>query len=332
MTLHIQLNPFKLYKGRVALDRGLLVEMLRMCRFIWKSYHDVLEYNGKVKSEEKELDKLLKAHQKAMHGKKKAPKRNPRSLLDDIRRDFKKSTHDLKKLDANFNTLIQDDETLLFRKAKELEKLFRQIMNSALPDHNRLHSMIHIHSLVEHMSHKQHHTWIIAKGQARGHFKFAEVTPVGDRLEQKRIRRQTIEIGHIEDRLPEIKKKVKHLLDAQSSADITLEQESFAQEMDLYHQEYIDIGHIIHEVQVLMKRSENMFHHLKVEVEHMNDPKIKRQLNSFEKKFNRILSKLQEQSLREYIDIRGIEKWMNGELIREQARQKAKRHHTHHAK
>ncbi|MFC1741823.1 hypothetical protein ACFL3V_04780 [Nanoarchaeota archaeon] len=303
----IHLNPFRLYKGRVCLNHGLLVDILRSSQRFWVAYKDLLELNGKKESDVKELKEVMKKMGLKPNHKGKITTKKKLKVCDRVTKDFDVGLRELDNMMNNLARIILDDETFLYRAVKELRDLyikFRHIKH--LPDHMRHKTQHELHYLMEYMEKKQHHAWVISKAHSRGAFKFREVSILSERSQRRRIRRQTLELDHLRNRIEPLRDKIENLRSVRTHDDIHRLHNEITELLKLYHEEISDLSHIMHEADILIRRTEKLFHHIALEADHLEFKDLKKKVKKYDKRFHQLMRKIESQARRECIDLKKI--------------------------
>jgi hypothetical protein len=304
MPLH--LNPFRLYKGRLCLNHGLLVEILRHTQVFWDAYKDLLEINGKRQSDVKELRVVMQKMSLAPNGKKHEGKDRLRALSR-IHREFDESIKFLEEMTKSLNMIVKDDETFMYRAAKELERIYLNVRRiEHLPDHLH-HQVLHqLHALIDRIAKAQHHAWVVSKAHSRGFTKIGELSILSNRSERRRIREQTIELDHLRNRIEPLAEYVSHLKSFRTQEEIYRFHNNISLLLQDYNKEIADLVNILHEADILIKRTEEMFAEIEKEAESMALYSLKKKVSSHRKLLRSILLNIETQARRECADIDGI--------------------------
>ena len=303
----IHLNPFRLYRGRLCLNHGLLVNILRSTQRFWIAYKHLLELNGKRQSSVKELRTVM--DKMGLKTKKKLSRKQSANALATVHVAFEEGLKDLENMFSSLNRIIRDDETFLFRAVKELKTLYLKFMKIGhIPDYMRNNVLYRLYALMEHMEEKQRHAWVVSKAHARGYVKLADISIFSTRTERRRIRRQTIELDHLRNRIEPLKNKIARLSRIRTHEQIHTLHSDIEKLIELYQKEITDLGHIMHEADVLIRRTENLFKAIEKEAEELNLKGLKRKVSTYSKKFRKLLLKIEKQARREYLDIDHIVK------------------------
>jgi hypothetical protein len=303
----IHLNPFRLYKGRLCLNHGLIVEILRNTHFFLLAYKNLLEINGKRESDVKELKTIMKKAgiktRKKISGKEKA------KLITEVAGLFSKSLEDIDKMLKSLKTIILDDETFLFRAVKEMRKLYMKFSRiKHIPEHMMINVHERFHKLMENMAEVQKHAWIISKAHARERVKLEEIEIFSTWVMRRRIRRQTIELDHIRNRIEPLTAKVEKLRFVKTHEDIHILHTDISELLRLYHEEMHDLKRIMHESDVIIRRTENLFKAIEREAEPLGMKILKKNIKSYSKKFRKLLLDIEKLSRREHLEISKIVK------------------------
>jgi hypothetical protein len=324
MVLHF--NRSRLYKGTVGVGHGVLVELLRHTRHFWKAYKEMLEINGNLKIEEKQLHKVMK-QLKLVPEENEVPKKKKKKdkILEDIRQDFQAGLEELKKMFKNLDGLLIDDETLLYRAMEELEEIYAAVWKlEHLPEHRRAEILNHMYSLMHHISTLQRQTWTGAKAHARG-FRFTQVGEMSVVRSRKiwwRMKKQTIELDHILNLIEPLQRWVVELRHI-NQEHIEKVQKRIVKLIKLYHQEITDLHHILHEAHIFTRRTELLFSEIKREAHTLGDKDLKKSVDEYSKMFHKIHKQFLEQAKREALDI---------SIILKRQKRPPEHHARHHAK
>jgi hypothetical protein len=304
--MDIHLNPFCLYKGRLVLNHGLLVEILRNSQVFWEAYGELLSIAGKRESDERELKVLMQKMNLAPKQRKVSAK-DAKKTISRVEQEFDVSIAKIDEMFDSLKVIIIDDATFFYRAVERLEVLHRRVGRiQHIPEWIRLNIQNQIHSLVAHMAEEQQHAWHISKGHSRGFTKIDDLAIVTTRGERRRIRQQTLELDHIDGKIKPLMDKVWALSKSTSHEHIhTLHSEMVAL-LELYQNEITDLADITHEADVLVRRTENLFKAIGREAESLGIPSLKRKASSHGKKFNSLMLKIEAQARREYFDINHI--------------------------
>ncbi len=301
MVLHF--NKSRLYKGTVGVSHGVLVELLRHTRHFWDSYKDLLRVNGKEQSDSKELRKVMKALVKKPR-KKKTSVMKKEKILQRIEKEFDQGLEDLNSMFENLDELTMDDETLLFRAMMDLVELYSKVSDlKHLPEHMHHEMLDHLYKVMEHIDHMQHHTWVLSKAHARGYMKVEEVDLLTSRAERRRLRRQTIELDHLLNRLYPLQEWVMRLGQVKTQDEIKELHKRIVELLKLYHSEISDIHHILHEAHVFVRRTDKLFNSMEKEAEEIGQDSLKEKVHEYGDIFHEIHSRFEEQARREALDI-----------------------------
>jgi hypothetical protein len=298
--MSIYWRPFRLYKGRVAWEHGLLVEMLRNTEGFWDAYTDLLALNGKRESDIKELHHVMKQLGLTPNLEMKDSELRKRRALLKLDADLSASLKRLNDMFSKMRMVIIDDETLMYSVLDNLRTIYLKSAHiEHLPDY-MLHGIQDaLYGLMKHMAHVQEHAWVISKAHSRGAFKFAELTIVSSRGERRRIRRQTIELDHIRNRIAPLQAYIEHLRIVKSHDDIHELHEKMTELLHLYHEELTDLSHILHEADILVRRTEMLFKAIEHEAHSLGIKNIENDVHSYAEKFHKILLRIEDQARRE---------------------------------
>jgi DNA repair exonuclease SbcCD ATPase subunit len=303
----IHLNPFKLYKNTVGINHGLLVEMLRDSQVFWVAYKDLLELNGKKESDVKELREIMHKMGLVPKDKRKAAQKVRLQALSNVEKNIEDS---LKKLEAMFRSLrgiIQNDETFLYKTVAELERLhWKAGMIHNIPDYMIGSVQGHIRALINHMAVVQQHAWDVSKAHARGFTKIADITILSTRAERRRIRVHTLELDHLRNRIEPLMKHVEALEKIVPRDEVHKVYAEIVELVNLYREEITNLKEILHEADILIRRTERLFKALEHEAASLNLGYIRKRIKTYSSKFHSLLISVEKQSRREYFDIRHI--------------------------
>ncbi|MBW2967683.1 hypothetical protein KY362_04300 [Candidatus Woesearchaeota archaeon] len=314
----IHTNPFRLYSSRICVNHGLLVEILRSSQRFWVAYKHLLEINGKRESDVKDLKVLMEKMglepKKRSRIRKDASKdrvvhRRTKRMLHHLRHnvedELRQGFHDIEEMFHSLDRILLDDETLLFRAFKEVRLLYLKVMvRYPKADHvseHLTHSVLHsLHSLMHHMVEIQHHSWRVAKAHSRSFIRLDELTVQTNRAERRRIRQETIELDHLQQRIGPLRQKLM-TIPRHPRQDITqsLQQESH-ELIENYKEEISNIKHILHESDVLIRRTEMLFRAIEKELEALGLHHLKGSMRDHARIFHRMHTKFESQARREY--------------------------------
>jgi septation ring formation regulator EzrA len=300
----IHLSPFRLYKGRICLNHGILVEILRCTYNFWNAYRMLLDLNGVRDSKVRELKKIM--DKMGLKHKKVSDKRKIK-VVKDVLKDFSEGFSHIDNMLKSLEKIIRNDETFLFRAVKELKRLylrFRKSRNPAMPEHLSYSIQHRFYSLISHMAETQHHAWVVSKAHSRDFIKLSELTIVSSRAERRRIRRQTLELDHLRNRIEPLKAKLSRLDKVRTQQQINTLHEEVDELLRLYHKEISDISHILHEADVLIRRTEKLFKALEHEAKQLGLPGLDKSVKKYSLRFKKLLKKIEDQARREFMDIK----------------------------
>jgi hypothetical protein len=294
----------RLYSGRVALEHGLLVEILRSTENFWDLYTDLLTMNGKRESSVKELRDVM--HKMGLVPKEdlKPTEEKKRRLLIKVNAEFSASLKRIEDMLSNLRMIVLDDETLMYRTLEELRGVYMTLGNIRHPPDYMLDSMLQgFYSLMHNMALAQEHAWNVSKAHSRGFMKVGEMTIISSRGERRRIRSQTIELNHIRNRIEPLREWVEKLRIVTSHEDIHLLNERITDLLALYTEELEDLKHILHEGDVLIHRTENLFKEIEHEAKQLHDRGIEKKIHEYSGKFHKLLVGIEAQARRETFDM-----------------------------
>jgi len=301
MTIH--LSPWRLYKRVVQLNQGVLVEMLRNTQLFWKAYKELLQMRDKKKSDIKELNRLMQQMGVAPQEKKLYSERKKQKVVASIIQDFTLVTKNLEAMLQSMNIVISKDQIFFYKAFTEIEKMYWSIGKiEHLPEHMKSSVQQALHSILAKMVNKEYHASQIAKAHAKGFFKVSDIDISRTRREKKLIKRQTIELDHIRDRVEPMQEKIERMSYVKGEELHKLAEE-ITEIIELYHKEIEDIGEIIHEADILVHRTEVMFKEVEKESAALGIPRVKEKTEECAKVFHKILGELSIQSGREYRDL-----------------------------
>jgi hypothetical protein len=300
----IHLNPFRLYKGRVCLNHGILVEMLRCTQKFWVAYQQLLEINSKKESNIKDLNTLMKKMELTPKDKGKITLKKRLKAQAEITKNFDDGINELDTMSKNLTRIIYDDETFLYRAVKQLRGLYLKFGKiKHVPDHMRNSALRNFHALLVKMNKFQEHTWVIAKAHARERFKIAEVSIFTTRSKRRHIRKDTIELDHICNRIEPLKEKIEAMRIIRTHEDLHRLHKEIHSILDLYHLEIEDVEEIMRESEILIKRTEKLFKAIEHEATSLGFKKLKKKVQNFAKKFRKLLKNIETQARRERLEI-----------------------------
>ena len=296
-------NPFRLYRSVVQLNHGIFVEMLRNTQIFWKSYKELLEINKKKESDEASLRKLMKKMALVPDQKKIFIGEKREKVLLRILSDFTAATTNLEKMLVSLDIILSEDQTFLFKTYLDIESLYWKMDRiQHLPEHMSETVKHHLHSIMEKIVEKESHASQVAKAHAKGFFKFADVELTRTRREDKRIRRQTIELNQVHDRITRIKTMIDRMtmVKGEELHEIANKLEEI---VGYYKLEIDDLTMIIHEADVLIYRTEQLFKAIEREAAQIGSKEIKEKVEECAKVFHKIHKEVSLQSGIEYRDI-----------------------------
>jgi hypothetical protein len=183
--------------------------------------------------------------------------------------------------------------------------------------------MQQFHSIITSIAKRQEHVWDIAKAHSRGFVKIAELTIVTSGGESRRIRRQTIEIDHLRNRIEPLVHYVEKLDKLTDFLEIHKVHEEIITLLDLYRREIHDLGLILHEADILIRRSESLFRHIEKEAAVLGLKHVSSLVQSYSKVLKNVLSKLESLARREFLDINGMLKKLPAPPELKQVKQQA---------
>jgi hypothetical protein len=308
-----------------CVTHGLAVEILRCTARFWRLYKHLLELNGQRKTDIKRLKKTgttgltatdandLKAIMGKMNLKprKKLPRRIRKSLKAKVAAEFTQGFKDIDDMFKNLSTIVQNDETFLYRAAKEIRKLYLKtgrIKNPSIPYRYIHNSMTHFYSLMDQMRHTQHHAWVVAKAHARDFIKIQDLSILSTAAQRRRIRRRCIELEHIRERIAPLKTAIKRLRRAKTQGDINRFHNDLTEIITLYRLEIQDLKQILSETDVIIRRTEKLFKAIKHEAAELGMKEFSHLSGVYSKKPKKILRRIENRARREYFDINGMVK------------------------
>jgi hypothetical protein len=317
-------HPFRHYR-RLCSRHGILVEILRWSQTMWVAYKELLELNGNTKSEVQELRHIMGTihitpnEKQAEKNKRNAAKkigRRGRKLLRSLSKEFDIMLDDLEKAERGLETITENDETLLFRDIRALYEACKKLsMMHHLP-YRILHSnepdaekgmLPHIKGLMHEIYNVQHHAWIVAKAPARGQIKFENVFAIaGSRRLRRRIRRATLGLDQLEERLEKINRLVERAGKAKTQREIEEAHGQFNHILAAYHQEIMLLKEMYHAVHVLTHRTESLFHQIKQEAGQAGFKELISRVNAAEKRFGKIHRSVMNQARRGMAEMEGM--------------------------
>ena len=301
----VHTNPFRLYKGRLCLNHGLLVEILRCSQKFWISYKHLLDISGKRQSEVKDLQIIMQ--KMGIKTKKRISKRQMAKKTIYVAKAFKEGLKENEIMFNNLRQLILDDETFLYRAVKELIGLYDEFSRiDHLPDH-MLHSTHgHFHALLKKMESMQNHAWLVSKAHARERVKIEELSILSTRSKRRHIRESTIELDHLRNNIEPLKEKIRRLKTIKTHEDIHMLHNDINEILKLYHTEIEDLEEIMHEGDILIRRTEKLFNAIRYEARSLRMSLIESNVAHYAKRFRRLLQSIETQARRETQDIRRL--------------------------
>lgn len=303
----IHLNPFRLYKGRLCLNHGLVVEILRSTHSFLIAYNHLLEINGKRKSDVKELHTLMK--KAGIKTRESISEKERDRLIAGLKKLFSESLENIDNMFKNLKTIIIDDETFLFRAVKQLKEVYLKFSRiKHIPEHMMLNVHERFHSLMDKMEDVQKHAWIVSKAHARERIKLEEIEIHSTYVLRRRIRKQTLELDHLRNRIEPLTEKIERLRQVTTHEDIHKLHDEISELLQLYREEMHDLHHIMHESDVIIKRTEKLFSAIESEAEHLGMKDLMRDIKKYAKKFKNLLGKIEDQARREHMDIKNLVK------------------------
>lgn len=320
-------HPFRHYR-RLCSRHGILVENLRWSQTMWVAYRALLELNGKTKSDVQELRHIMGTinitpnERQAEKNKRSSAKklgRKGRKLLKILSKEFDKMLDDLGKAEKGLETITENDETLLFRDMRALNQAHKKLSEAHNLPYRILHHnenngpdaekgiLPHITSLMHQIYNVQHHAWLVSKAPARGQIKFETVFAIaGSRKLRRQIRRTTLGLDQLEERLKNINMLVEKLRRAKTQAEVEEAHRQFNNILLAYHHEIILLKEMYHAVHVLTHRTENLFHLIKQEAVHAGFKVLISQVNATERKFKKIHKSVMDQARRGMREMEGM--------------------------
>ncbi|MBW2965233.1 hypothetical protein KY363_07285 [Candidatus Woesearchaeota archaeon] len=306
----IHLNPFRLYSGRVCLNHGLAVEILRCSARFWSAYQHLLEVNGKRDSDVKDLRILMKKMDQTPKKVRKKTEEEKHIVYARVKEDFAAGSKDIETMLKNLERIVRNDETFLYRYVKELRALYLKLRsassNHSIPDHMLYSAQDHLFGLMRHMGKVQEHAWMVSKAHSRGFVKVADISILSSRREKIRIRQQTLELDHMRNRIEELKIRTSHLRRAKTQEDIKALHARMVELLGLYHEEMTHVQHILHESDVLIHRTEVLFRAIEREVHSLGFKDLKKKVSSHAASFHRLVYRIEKMARREHIDIQHL--------------------------
>lgn len=308
----IHLDPFRLYHRRLCLNHGLVVEILRSTHSFLLAYKHLLEINGKRQSNVKEIRTLM--DKAGLKPRENISAKEREKLIGHVLDLFTQSLKDMDDMFKSLKTIINDDETFLFRAIEELRKLYHEFSRiSHIPDHMLLNVRERFLSLMHKMSDVQCHAWVISKAHSRNRIKIEEIEIYSTWVQRRRIRKHTIELDHIRNKIEPLAGKIDKLKVVKTHEDIHKLHEEIAELLNLYREEMHDLQHIMHEAEVIIRRTEKLFSAIEQEAETLKIKEIKRDVHNYAKKFSKLVTSIETQARREHIHIQAIVKSMPSE-------------------
>jgi len=305
----IHLNPFRLFSGRLVLNQGLLVEILRNTKIFWEAYKRLLELNGRKSSDIKDLKVLMGKMGIVPKEKKKASETEIKKAVVAIDADFDRSLEQLDDMFRSIKTIILDDETFMFRAVEDIRKMYlttRKITH--VPEYMQENIQKGFYELLHHISEVQHHAWIVSKAHSRNAIKLEELTIISSWAERKRIRMQTLELDHLRNMIEPLREKVENMSRIKEHEHIHDLYDGINRLLQLYHEQIADLSAILKESDVLIKRTENLLTAIEHEAESLGVVSLKKKVNSYASKFHKLLVSIESQARRENMDIDHIVK------------------------
>jgi hypothetical protein len=277
--------------------------MLRNTHLFWKAYKKLLKLRGKKKSDVKELHKLMQKMGMAPEGKKAYSEKKKQKEIDAIIQDFTLVTNNLERMLQSLDVIISKDQIFFFKAFEEIEKMYWRIGKiEHMPEHLRNSTQQSLYSILATMVSKEYHASQIAKGHAKGFMKFADIAVTRTRKENRLIKRQTIELDHIRDVVEPMQERIDRMSFV-NGEELHKLAEDITKIIKLYHLQLDDLKEIIHEADVLVHRTEDMFKEVDKETAALGIPKAREKAEECAKIFHKILEELSTQSGREYRDM-----------------------------
>lgn len=298
----IHLNPFKLYKNTLSVNHGILVDVMRNTQNFWEAYTDLLALNDKRQSEEAELRKIMDK-MGLDPTKKKIDARQVSKIVSRIYTKFDKSLRDLKAMVNDLSKVITDDEVMMYRAVIQLRGLYHKVYHTEMPLSFKESVLRSIRSLLNRMMEIQRRTWNVSKAHSRGFGKIEELSVISTRGERHRIRVQTLELDHITNRIRPLNYYVDILKHLKTHEEMQHAHQKISELLSDYHLEISDLEHILHETDVLIRRSEKLFKAIERETESLKMNNITRLVRSYRNEFNRLLIKIEDQARRMNNDV-----------------------------
>lgn len=313
--------------------RGMTTEFFEI-------YQDMLELNQKRQSSEKELQKLMQhlninskreEAAKKIAAEKKAGKKVKKNKKKEKRKDTKKQKLEIQKEQVRaetellFDEAIEDlnlmfdqlkkvqysDITLYYRHASELTTLSNRIRRARLNDDIKYELRRHIYEIVKEITALIEHFWIVSKSQSRELIELEELTVVSTRGERRRIRMQTIELDHMEEKLSAIKKRFTRLIKTKDLQKAQELQESIMTLFNSYQRIIELLEKTMHESKILLRRTEKLFKAMKAEAKRLGWEKIIKKIDETEEKMRKIFLQIEAQMRRERIDLKHLTETIN---------------------
>ncbi|MBT7903116.1 hypothetical protein HN587_04565 [Candidatus Woesearchaeota archaeon] len=299
----ISLNPFRKHGYRLIQTSGLVVEIIRLVVEFYEVYKDFLLLHAKSESEVSELNHLLVELNKIESAKKRhhIVKQHKKQVLQ-TQKDFETAFRYLGDALTDLEGVVLDDDTLLFREANSLEKAADLVSHPAfIVPINEKRALVHkIDHLIERMVEAQHHFWIISKAEARGFTKIELLSLRGPRSHKRRLRHNAVEVRTVITKIDELQNSLDEV---KNHVELHRKLEEL---IALYHEEFEDLEHIMHEGHVLIHTSEKLFKEISGEAKSNNMLHLKKSIGAVHKKFGKVLKSIQQQALREYMDLEHI--------------------------
>ena len=106
---------------------------------------------------------------------------------------------------------------------------------------------------------------------------------------RRRIRKQTIELDHIRNRIEPLTTKVEKLRVVRTHDDIHRLHAEISEILHLYNEELHNLKHIMHESDVIIRRTEKLFKAIEQEAEPLGMKMLNKDIKGYAKKFKKLL-------------------------------------------
>jgi len=269
-------------------------------RFI-SLYRDLLEIAGKLRPKDKQLHELMVAMEKH-------PKRKKRGFtapqLKKVERLFDEADNTLRMMMKTLQRQQFNDLAALFKEARSLHDLSDHIKLSNLPETVKSRWITHLYNMVADIRDTVRHAWEVSKAQARDFTKLEEAIDLHTTKGNVRhIRRETIELDHVENRIADVKPGLLALLERADREPHQLTKE-FEELLKEYQEEILLLKHIMHQSKILIHVVQHkVFSQILHEAEHLGLSIIMKKVQAAKKDFDKVTRQIENHMRRATIDI-----------------------------